>query len=101
MFPRRLITLVDTLPWVNEVPQWRLLKTKMQWGSCTPRGELILNPALVRAPTRCIDYVLLHELCHLLEHNHSPRFYQLLDRHMPDWRAVKELLDGEAEMIFR
>lgn len=101
VFSRRLVAATDSLPWVKQSPEWRLLKMRTQWGSCTPQGELILNPALVRAPTRCIDYVLLHELCHLQEHNHSPRFYQLLDRYMPDWRAVKEYLDGQSELIMR
>ena len=55
----------------------------------------------MKAPRECIDYVLLHELCHLLHHNHSPKFYRTLDRHMPNWRMVKEKLDNMAEEIFR
>jgi predicted metal-dependent hydrolase len=58
-----------------------------------------LNPALIKAPAHCVEYVLLHELCHLAEHNHSPRFYRLLDRHMPDWRSAKSELDGLSEMV--
>ncbi|MDN6180152.1 MAG: M48 family metallopeptidase [Halomonadaceae bacterium] len=53
----------------------------------------------VKAPTRAVDYVILHELCHLAEHNHSPRFYRLLDDHMPDWRTVKQRLDEQVEVV--
>ncbi len=72
---------------------------KVQWGSCSPAGRITLNPHLVKAPRECIDYVLLHELCHLRHHNHSPQFYRSLDRHMPRWRAIKERLDGMAEQV--
>ena len=72
---------------------------KRYWGSCSPRGSITLNPALIKAPVHCVEYVLLHELCHLSEHNHSPRFYGLLDRHMPGWREAKEELDGLSEML--
>lgn len=74
---------------------------KVQWGSCSPAGRITLNPLLVKAPRECIDYVLLHELCHLLNHNHSPKFYKTLDRQMPRWRAIKEKLDNMVEEIFR
>lgn len=99
VFKRRLEKQVDQLPWMQDMPPWRVMEMQTQWGSCSPSGELILNPNLVKAPTRAIDYVLLHELCHLVEHNHSPRFYGLLDRFMPDWRSVKENLDGRAEQM--
>lgn len=46
-----------------------------------------------------MDYVTLHELCHIEEHNHSDRFYRLLERVMPDWKNVKRELDGMAEML--
>lgn len=78
----------------------RLQLMTVQWGSCSPSGRITLNPLLVKAPRECIDYVLLHELCHLLHHNHSPKFYRTLDRHMPNWRAVKEKLDNMAERCF-
>lgn len=66
-------------------------------GNCTTDGTIVLNPALVKAPRECVDYVLLHEMTHLLEHNHSPAFYQvILDRVMPEWRSVKLRLDGMA-----
>ena len=75
----------------------RLQAMRVQWGSCSPTGRITLHPGLVRAPRECIDYVVLHELCHLASHDHSPRFYRLLDRHLPGWKAVKQRLDGMAE----
>jgi predicted metal-dependent hydrolase len=65
-------------------------------GSCSPKGLLTLNLYLVKAPVQCIDYVILHELCHLAEHNHSARFYQLMTQVMPDWKKTKTQLDGMA-----
>jgi hypothetical protein len=70
-----------------------------QWGSCSPQGHILLNPHLVKAPRECIDYVIIHELCHLKEHNHSPEFYRLLCLQMPDWKQVKAKLDGMAELL--
>lgn len=100
VFLTRLTQLAGSLRWLRHVPPIRLLPMKVQWGSCSPAGRLTLNPLLVRAPWECIDYVLLHELCHLKEHNHSPRFYRLLDGHMPEWRKTKIKLDNLAAVIF-
>ena len=61
------------------------------------KGNLILNPHLVKAPKECIDYVILHELCHISEYNHSERFWRLLTQVMPNWKEVKARLDGMAE----
>jgi predicted metal-dependent hydrolase len=99
LFERRLGNLCPTLRWVEQKPTWKLLKMKQQWGSCSPEGILSLNPHLIKAPTDCIDYVLLHELCHLKHHNHDTVFYQLLQNHMPNWEAVKRRLDGMAAML--
>lgn len=99
VFSRRLQHCVDQARWIKKPPALRLLKMKTQWGSCSPKGELILNPLLVKAPSTCIDYVLSHELCHLREHNHSERFYRLLSGMVPDWQARKRELDDMAEAI--
>lgn len=99
VFRRRLDLMVEKLPWVKTTPPWRIMDMQTQWGSCTPDGAVLLNSHLVKAPTKAIDYVILHELCHLEEHNHSPRFYGLLDRFMPEWRNIKLQLDANAEGI--
>jgi predicted metal-dependent hydrolase len=96
---RRLEIVASRTAWVTETPALRLVSMKRQWGNCSPAGEITLNPALVKAPRECIDYVLTHELCHLREHHHGPKFYQLLALELPDWRAVKNKLDGMAELL--
>lgn len=99
VFTHRIDDMLTTLRWKTAAPPMRLQAMKTQWGSCSPAGRLTLNPWLVKAPRDCIDYVILHELCHLKEHNHSPRFFKLLDRHMPSWRQRKARLDELAEVI--
>jgi predicted metal-dependent hydrolase len=64
-----------------------------RWGSCSAEGRITLNVKLVRVPTSYIDYVIFHELCHLAEPNHTARFYELLDRVLPDWRERQEKLN--------
>lgn len=98
VFERRLSAVSERLSWVKELPPWSIREMKSQWGSCSPFGAVILNPHLVKTPTRCIDYVILHELCHLEEHNHSERFYRLLKRAMPDWEDVKLRLDRLSDL---
>jgi predicted metal-dependent hydrolase len=66
---------------------------KTRWGSCNSPDRIALNLKLIQVPKRYIDYVVMHELCHLIERNHSPRFRELLDRAMPDWRERKRELD--------
>ena len=70
-----------------------------RWGSCTPRGKIFLNPLLVSAPKDCIDYVIIHELCHVRIHNHSPRFYRLLESILPDWKTRREYLNIYTELV--
>jgi len=71
-----------------------LIRTmRTRWGSCSAKKSITLNPKLIQAPSHCIDYVIVHELCHLSEHNHSPRYYKLLTRMMPDWQSRKKRLE--------
>jgi hypothetical protein len=98
-FCRRIEELAERIRWLDQPPPFRLTAMQRQWGSCSPKGRISLNPALIRAPRDCIEYVLLHELCHLKEHNHSRRYYRLLSLHMPEWRQTKASLDRMAELI--
>lgn len=99
VFSRRLSELAGQIVWLSESPQVKLLKMRVQWGSCSPKGVLVFNPNLVKAPRECVDYVILHEVCHLKEHNHSQRYYRLLTELMPDWEFQKTRLDKLAETL--
>lgn len=99
IFDVRFQRILEQALWVETQPDIRLMTMRTQWGNCSPSGVLTLNPHLVKAPTICIDYVILHELCHLVEHNHSERFYQLLNQVMPDWSKIKNQLDMMANKL--
>jgi len=73
---------------------FEIRRMKNRWGSCTKEGHILLNPDLIIAPKQCIEYVIVHELCHLQEHNHGPRFYRLLQTLLPDWEQQRERLNG-------
>jgi predicted metal-dependent hydrolase len=72
-------------------------KMRARWGNCTSRGEITFNSELVKTPIECIDYVIIHELCHLVEFNHSKNFYNLVARFLPDWKFRKKKLNEFAE----
>lgn len=75
--------------------EWGVRDMKTRWGSChTGKKKLLFNLKLSEKPLICTDLVIMHELAHLEEHGHTPRFYAILDRFMPGWRATQALLDG-------
>ena len=74
-------------------PDLAVRAMKSRWGSCSAAGRITLNVKLIQVPRNLIDYVILHELCHLKEHNHRPTFYNLLDRVLPDWRERRQRLN--------
>ncbi|KHJ36705.1 hypothetical protein PBAC_31310 [Pedobacter glucosidilyticus] len=75
----------------SPVLQIRYMPTR--WGSCTSKGKVILNPDLIKASKGSIEYVIIHELCHLVHHNHTKAFYNLQESIMPDWKKWKERLE--------
>jgi len=76
-----------------ELPPLEIRRMKNRWGSCTPKGKIILNPEIIKTPTHCIEYVVTHEICHLIHPNHSKAFYQLQNSIMPDWEKWKDRLE--------
>lgn len=64
-----------------------------RWGSCTPKGKIILNPELIKAPKGCIEYVIIHELCHLIHYDHTQKFLDLQTKEMKDWEKWKMKLE--------
>lgn len=77
----------------------RTKEFKSRWGSCTPYGDLEFNWVIVMAPNRVVDYVVVHELCHLIHHDHSPQFWKEVERVMPDYKEHKEWLRGNAQNL--
>lgn len=70
-------------------------KMKTKWGSCSPaRGTIRLNAELAKKPRQYLEYVVVHELAHLIERNHTDRFRALLDLHLPKWRSIREELNS-------
>lgn len=87
-------------PWIEEFRKYKVKPTGIylqnmptRWGSCTPNGKIILNPELIKAPKRCIEYVIIHELCHLVHHDHTQNFFNLQKKMMPDWVKWKNKLE--------
>lgn len=79
------------------VAEWGIKKMKTRWGSCNTRARRIwLNLNLIKKPLVCLEYVLVHELVHLLEASHNHRFYALMTQFMPQWREYQYLLEGKA-----
>ena len=74
-------------------PSLEIKRMNKRWGSCTPKGKIILNPEIIKAPSKCIEYVVIHELCHLIHPNHSKEFFALQKTIMPDWEKWKDRLE--------
>ncbi|MZR63067.1 M48 family metallopeptidase [Alcanivorax sp. DP30] len=74
-------------------PTLRIKKMRTRWGSLSARGYINLNMALLHYPPEALDYVVMHELCHLKHMDHGPGFHALMDARMPDWRHRKAILE--------
>lgn len=74
---------------------WGIKKMKTKWGSCnTSEKRIWLNLELAKKPIDCMEYILVHELVHLLERHHNERFKNYMDRFMPNWRERRDLLNS-------
>lgn len=73
---------------------------KSRWGSCSQKGNLNFNWKLIMAPPQALDYVVVHELCHLYEFNHSPRFWSLVQAQLPDYEVWKKWLKTHTEDLY-
>lgn len=73
---------------------WRIMRMKTRWGTCNQKtGRILLNLELAKKPVSCIEYVVVHELVHLIEKKHNDRFTELMTRLLPKWRHEKEELN--------
>ncbi len=75
------------------VSGWGIRKMKTRWGTCNQDARRIwLNLELAKKPTQCVEYIVVHELAHILERHHNDKFAALMDQHLPDWRLRRDLL---------
>jgi predicted metal-dependent hydrolase len=97
LFGNRMDTLIRATPALElrERPSLDLRRMKSRWGSCSPKGRILMNTLAIRLPLPLVDYILMHELCHLKVPNHSREFWEHLGECMPDWERRKEALDRE------
>lgn len=77
-----------------ECPGLIVRRMQSRWGSLSPAGRMTLNVSLVRAPRTCIEYVVVHELCHVKHRSHDSRFFRAMGQVMPDWEKRKERLEN-------
>jgi predicted metal-dependent hydrolase len=64
------------------------------WGNCKQDGRITLNLNLAKKDKECLEYVMIHELCHLIEFNHGKKFKTLMDEFCPNWKKIKEKLNS-------
>lgn len=78
-----------------DLSEWGIKKMKTRWGTCNAEARRIcLNLELAKKPAQCVEYILVHELMHLVERTHSARFVALMDKHMPQWRSRRQELNS-------
>lgn len=74
--------------------EWGIKRMKTRWGTCNPDARRIwLNLELAKKPASCLEYILVHEMVHLLERRHNERFKELMDKLMPQWRLHRQELN--------
>jgi|TARA_R100000501_G_C2625634_1_gene119122 hypothetical protein len=74
-------------------PRLEIRRMPKRWGSCNTIDRITINPELIKAPSKCIEYVLIHEMCHFVIKNHNRAFYKTLTSIMPNWKKWKDILE--------
>jgi len=75
---------------------WKSRKMKARWGSCHGLSkEIVINTELVKKSPSCLEYIIIHELVHIVEPSHDAKFIELMDKHLPNWRSVKRTLNSQ------
>ncbi len=93
-FYKLLEPLVERFKKYNVSPEKiEINQMKYRWGSCSTKGRILLNPELIKAPKMCVNYVIIHELCHLVYRDHTKDFFRLQSQEMPDWEKWKYKLE--------
>lgn len=78
-----------------ENPIIEIKRMSKRWGSCQKNGKININPEIIKAPIKCIEYVFVHEMCHLVHFNHNKQFYNLLSQKFPNWEKWKSRLEQD------
>lgn len=77
-------------------PRWGVRRMKTRWGTCNIESARIwLNLELIKKPRQCLDYIIVHEMAHLMERHHNDRFVEIMDRYMPQWRLHRDELNAQ------
>ena len=93
-FPEYAKPIIDLFSAYGVKPnRLSIRKMEKKWGYCTVSGDIYLNPRLICAPRCCIEYVIMHEMCHLVYRNHTKDFYALLSKELPHWEKWKNKLE--------
>lgn len=79
---------------VGRTPKDVSVRNMKNWGNCKQDGRITLNLKLAKKDPICLEYVMIHELCHLIEFNHSKKFKELMDKFCPNWRKIKKILNA-------
>jgi len=80
------------------VNEWGIKLMKTRWGTCNTQAKRIwINLELAKKNPMCLEYIVVHELIHLLERHHNSRFYAFMDKYLPDWKAIRDKLNGKIE----
>jgi predicted metal-dependent hydrolase len=78
-----------------EEPDWGVRRMKTKWGTCKPdQRKIWLNLELAKKAPECLEFIVVHEMTHLLERNHTERFFDLMNKHLPQWRMLRDELNG-------